>query len=53
MKLCGITNLSQATPALLNTADIEYLVPSSIGQHPWITWKGHSSRLRNDLTAKL
>lgn len=28
MRLCGITDLSQASPDMLNTADVDYLIRS-------------------------
>lgn len=53
MKLCGITDLSQATPALLNTADIDHLVPGKMDRHPWITWNSYSFREANTLKPRL
>ena len=35
MRLCGIRDLSQALPALVNTQQIDHLVPRTLG-HPWI-----------------
>lgn len=35
MRLAGLTSLDQATPALVNTLDVDYLVPSGeAGGHP-------------------
>jgi L-lactate dehydrogenase (cytochrome) len=34
MKLCGITSLDEACPALVNTSDIDHLAPDSSG-HPY------------------
>jgi L-lactate dehydrogenase (cytochrome) len=31
MKLLGITDLSQAHPGLLNTLDVDYLIPKRLG----------------------
>ena len=38
MKLCGITDITQASPSLVNTADIEHMVPRK-EEHPWISWR--------------
>ena len=38
MQLCGITHVGEANPTLLNTADIDHLVPRQ-KDHPWISWK--------------
>ncbi|ETS79752.1 hypothetical protein PFICI_09605 [Pestalotiopsis fici W106-1] len=38
MKLVGITNLSEAHPDLVNTSDVDHLVPNGAG-HPYITWR--------------
>lgn len=43
MKLIGISDLSQVHPGLVNTADVDHLVPSGKG-HPYATWRP-SSRL--------
>lgn len=37
MKLTGITDVSQAHPGLVNTLDIDHLVPDTEG-HPYVTW---------------
>ena len=37
MRLCGVSDLSEINPALVNTADIDRLVAKS-GRHPWIQW---------------
>ena len=42
MRLCGITSLDQAHPGLLNTQDIDHLVPTTWKDHPYITWKPKS-----------
>ncbi|KAL9115522.1 MAG: hypothetical protein Q9227_000843 [Pyrenula ochraceoflavens] len=39
MRLTGITDLTQASPALLNTADVDHLIPGAIDSHPWIRWR--------------
>lgn len=38
MKLCGITDVDQAHPGLVNTAALEPLVRNS-EEHPWIQWR--------------
>lgn len=38
MKLIGIKNLSEVHPGLVNTSDIDHLVPSGPG-HPYATWR--------------
>ena len=38
MRLSGVTDVKQLHPGLLNTKDIDYLVPES-ENHPWIKWK--------------
>ncbi|KAG8525542.1 uncharacterized protein KY384_009186 [Bacidia gigantensis] len=38
MRLCGVTDLSQVSPALVNTMEIDHLVPRQ-EKHPWITWR--------------
>lgn len=38
MRMCGITNLDQAHPGLLNTSDIDHLVPTT-EEHPYIKWR--------------
>ncbi|KAK4503846.1 hypothetical protein PRZ48_004761 [Zasmidium cellare] len=38
MKLLGITNLSQVHPGLVNTSDVDHLVPSST-EHPYAKWR--------------
>jgi L-lactate dehydrogenase (cytochrome) len=38
MKLCGITDLSQVHPGLVNTLAIDHLVPSGEG-HPYAKWR--------------
>ena len=38
MRLSGITNVDQAHPRLVNTNDVDYLVPRSEG-HEWIGWR--------------
>ncbi|CAI6342399.1 unnamed protein product [Periconia digitata] len=39
MRLCGITDISQAHPGLLNTSDIDHMVSTSADEHPYIRWK--------------
>lgn len=38
VKLVGITNIDQAHPGLVNTLDIDHLVPST-EDHPYVVWK--------------
>ena len=38
MRLLGITDVDQAHPGLLNTQDVDPLVPST-EEHPWIDWR--------------
>ncbi|KAL4779270.1 FMN-dependent dehydrogenase-domain-containing protein [Aspergillus varians] len=42
MKLIGIKDLSQLYPGLVNTADVDYLVPSG-PNHPYIKWRARSN----------
>lgn len=44
MRLVGITDLSQVHPALVNTADIDHLVPRTQG-HPYAKWPSGSSKM--------
>ncbi|KAM0558132.1 hypothetical protein ACHAPJ_005299 [Fusarium lateritium] len=38
MKLCGLTNLSQVHPGLVNSGAVDHLVPSS-DSHPYAKWR--------------
>jgi L-lactate dehydrogenase (cytochrome) len=38
MKMCGVTDLSQVHPGLLNTLAVDHLVPSS-AEHPYAKWR--------------
>ena len=38
MRLCGITNLDQAHPGMVNTRDVDHLIPRG-EEHEWITWR--------------
>ncbi|KAK1057830.1 hypothetical protein LTR74_013902, partial [Friedmanniomyces endolithicus] len=38
MKLIGITNLSECHPGLVNTLDVDHLVPATDG-HPYAKWR--------------
>ncbi|KAL2867416.1 FMN-dependent alpha-hydroxy acid dehydrogenase [Aspergillus lucknowensis] len=38
MKLIGIRDLSEVHPGLVNTSDVDYLVPNGPG-HPYIKWR--------------
>ncbi|OJI99648.1 hypothetical protein ASPVEDRAFT_39052 [Aspergillus versicolor CBS 583.65] len=42
MKLIGIKDLSEVYPGLVNTADVDHLVPSS-PNHPYIKWRARSN----------
>ncbi|KAI1872868.1 uncharacterized protein JN550_003742 [Neoarthrinium moseri] len=44
MRLCGITDLEQASPDLLNTSDINHLVRSS-NKFPAVPWKVERAKL--------
>lgn len=37
MKLIGIKNLSEVHPSLVNTSDIDHLVPDG-ADHPYVKW---------------
>ncbi|EOA88611.1 uncharacterized protein SETTUDRAFT_107174 [Exserohilum turcica Et28A] len=39
MRLCGLTDINQAHPGLVNTRDIDHLVASGLDEHPYIRWK--------------
>lgn len=38
MRLCGITNIDQAHPGLINTQDIDHMVAKGVN-HPYIQWR--------------
>ncbi|KAF2112231.1 FMN-dependent dehydrogenase-domain-containing protein [Lophiotrema nucula] len=38
MRLCGITDVDQAHPGLINTQDIDHMVAESV-KHPYIQWR--------------
>lgn len=38
MKLLGITDLSKVHPGLVNTLDVDHLVPTTI-EHPYAKWR--------------
>ncbi|KAL2807960.1 FMN-dependent dehydrogenase-domain-containing protein [Aspergillus granulosus] len=38
MKLLGIKDLSEVHPGLVNTSDVDYLVPSGLN-HPYVKWR--------------
>ncbi|RDW67486.1 FMN-dependent alpha-hydroxy acid dehydrogenase [Aspergillus mulundensis] len=42
MKLIGIRDLSEVYPGLVNTADVDHLVPSG-PDHPYIRWRARSN----------
>ncbi|KAF1987909.1 hypothetical protein K402DRAFT_329641 [Aulographum hederae CBS 113979] len=39
MRLLGITDLSQCHPGLLNTGDVDHLIPSLEEEHPYAKWR--------------
>lgn len=39
MRLCGITDINQAHPGLVNTRDIDHMVMEKENEHPYIRWK--------------
>lgn len=41
MKLLGITDLSQVHPGLVNTLDVDHLIPTTI-DHPYAKWSPKS-----------
>lgn len=41
MKLIGIKDLSQVHPGLVNTSDVDHLVPETEG-HPYAKWRPRS-----------
>ena len=41
MKLIGVTSLDELYPGLVNTSDVDHLVPSS-ADHPYIKWRAQS-----------
>lgn len=38
MKMCGITNLDQVHPGLLNTLAVDHLIPTT-DDHPYAKWR--------------
>lgn len=44
MKLLGITDLSQVHPGLVNTLDVDHLIPSTV-DHPYAKWSPKSRAL--------
>lgn len=38
MRMIGITDLSQVQPGLVNTLDVDPLVPTTM-EHPYAKWK--------------
>lgn len=38
MKLIGIKDLSEVHPGLVNTSDVDHLVPSG-SEHPYAKWR--------------
>ncbi|KAL5314194.1 hypothetical protein ACEPPN_018619 [Leptodophora sp. 'Broadleaf-Isolate-01'] len=41
LKLCGVTDIDQLHPGMLNTGAVDHMVLDD-GQHPYITWKPKS-----------
>lgn len=41
MKLIGIKDLTEVHPGLVNTSDVDYLVPSG-PEHPYAKWRPRS-----------
>lgn len=41
MRMCGVNNLSQVHPGLVNTAMVDHLVPDSV-EHPYVKWRPKS-----------
>jgi L-lactate dehydrogenase (cytochrome) len=41
MRMCGVTDLSQVHPGLVNTLDIDHLVPTT-DDHPYAKWRPKS-----------
>ncbi|RDW73535.1 putative L-lactate dehydrogenase-1 [Coleophoma cylindrospora] len=39
MRLCGITDLSQVHPGLLNTRAVDHLIPDLSDEHPYAKWR--------------
>ncbi|KAL3427897.1 cytochrome b2 [Phlyctema vagabunda] len=44
MRMCGITDLSQVHPGILNTRAVDHLIPDLSDEHPYAKWR-HKSRL--------
>lgn len=42
MKLIGIKDLTEVHPGLVNTSDVDHLVPSGSG-HPYAKWRPRSN----------
>lgn len=42
MRLCGVTDLDQLNPSLLNTRAVDHLVGGEEENHPYIRWKPKS-----------
>ena len=38
MRLCGITDIDEAHPGLVNTQCVDHLVSAAV-EHPYIQWK--------------
>jgi L-lactate dehydrogenase (cytochrome) len=41
MRLCGITDIDQLHPGLINTRDVDHMVTDT-DQHPYVKWKPKS-----------
>lgn len=38
MRMVGVTNLSQVHPGLVNTLDVDHLIPMTVN-HPYAKWR--------------
>jgi L-lactate dehydrogenase (cytochrome) len=43
MRMCGVTDLDQVHPGLLNTLAVDHLIPAS-DDHPYAKWRRPSTR---------
>lgn len=44
MRMCGVTSLDQVHPGLLNTLEVDHLIPTS-DEHPYAKWRPGPSKL--------
>lgn len=47
MKMLGITDLSQVHPGLVNTGDVDHMIPSHMEEHPYAKWRPKPKELKN------